>query len=403
MNFGIRVLVVLLSFCLPASLQAKSLDEFVKQAAINNGLVQVDKLNPSFDKLLATIGKTIFNSKSLSFNGQISCQTCHLDKFGSADGIPNAIGIGGVGEGKDRIINGGAVIPRNTLPLWGRGATQFRTFFWDGKVDFSNGRNISQFGFKSPSRDPLIVSIHLPVVEIREMLSEDRFIGSQKREKVEAAEKIYAAVLGRLIADHEQEMKRLAEIRNKPLSSLTFLDIAVAIQQFIRQKFAVKSYKFSRFVFDNGPLGKAELAGAALFYGKGKCSLCHSGPLFSDLNFYVIPFSQLGSGKNGFGVDYGRFNVTHNPADIYKFRIPPLLNVTKTAPYGHSGSVATLEEAITRHFDPLKYFDPGNLSARDRIELYKKIVASSQQLHTIATLDDNEIRALVDFLRTFEF
>ena len=39
--------------------------------------------------------------------------------------------------------------------------------------------------------------------------------------------------------------------------------------------------------------------------------------------------------------------------DPYKFRTTPLFNVEKTAPYGHSGSVATIEDAIAAHFDPL--------------------------------------------------
>ena len=81
---------------------------------------------------------------------------------------------------------------------------------------------------------------------------------------------------------------------------------------------------------------------------------CHYGPYFSDLKFHVVPFPQLGFGKNGFGVDYGRFNVTFDPKDLYKFRTPPLFNVEKTAPYGHSGSVATIQEAIAAHFDPLR-------------------------------------------------
>ncbi|MBT6218493.1 MAG: methylamine utilization protein MauG [Rhodospirillaceae bacterium] len=324
-------------------------------------------------------------------------------QLGSADGIPNAIGVGGEGEGDERVIKGGSVVPRNTLALWGRGSPIFKTFFWDGKVDFANGKSKSQFGSELPSDDPLIVTIHLPVVEIREMLAEDKFVGSQKKEKVTAAEKIYAAVVDRLKNDHKTETIDLAGLRQKSVGELGYIDVAISIKEFFKRKFAVKPHKFNEFVFNNKTLKKGELEGAALFYGKGKCGLCHSGPLFSDLNFYTIPFRQLGSGKNGFGVDYGRFDVTHNPSDLYKFRTPPLLNVSKTAPYGHSGSIGTPKEAIFLHFDPLRRLETASLSSHDRIELFKRIASSSQALHSIATLDEEEVENLAHFLKTLDF
>ena len=403
MNSVIRLLILLLCLGVASAGHAKTLKQFVQQAAIENGLLPAEKLNPPFDPQLAKIGETIFNSKSLSLNGNMSCQTCHLDKFGSADGIPNAIGVGGKGEGAARVIRGGDVVPRNTLPLWGRGTKMFRTFFWDGKVDFSGNSKISQFGSERPSDDPLLLAIHLPVVEIREMLAEDKFVGSQKREDVSAAEKLYEAVMVRLRKDHARELASLSKNLGKQVEAIEFGDVAIAIKDFFIKKFAIRPHKFENFVFHGGELDKNEIAGAALFYGKGKCVLCHSGPLFSDLDFHVIPFRQLGSGKNGFGVDYGRFNVTHDPDDLYKFRTPPLLNSSKTAPYGHSGSIASLAKAISLHFDPLKDLKTDEMSAHDRVELFKRLAASSQQLHAIPTLDNIEVNALVDFLRTLDF
>ena len=53
----------------------------------------------------------------------------------SADGIPNAVGVGGIGEGSERVKSYGAILPRNTLPLWGRGIENFNTLFWDGRIE----------------------------------------------------------------------------------------------------------------------------------------------------------------------------------------------------------------------------------------------------------------------------
>ena len=44
--------------------------------------------------------------------------------------------------------------------------------------------------------------------------------------------------------------------------------------------------------------------------------------------------------------DNGRFNVTGREADRYKFKVPSLRNVARTAPYFHDGSAADLDDAV---------------------------------------------------------
>lgn len=66
--------------------------------------------------------------------------------------------------------------------------------------------------------------------------------------------------------------------------------------------------------------------GEMLFFGKGKCSVCHKPPLFMDQHFHV-----LGKLKDG------------------PIRTPSLRNVEVTAPYLHDGSAATLAAAIQAH------------------------------------------------------
>jgi len=118
----------------------------------------------------------------------------------------------------------------------------------------------------------------------------------------------------------------------KGINSLEYIDIARSIASFIRTEFRLKPTKLEKFVQGNETFNESELKGTLTFYGKGGCVTCHSGPHFSDFKFYTIAFPQLGFGKNGFGIDYGRYNVTFDPKDLYKFRTPPLYNVEKTAP-----------------------------------------------------------------------
>jgi cytochrome c peroxidase len=44
--------------------------------------------------------------------------------------------------------------------------------------------------------------------------------------------------------------------------------------------------------------------------------------------------------------DQGRFEVTKSEGDRMMFKVPSLLNVEKTAPYFHDGSVPELKEAV---------------------------------------------------------
>lgn len=130
----------------------------VRQAAKDAGLVPVEDVLPDIDEQKAAAGKLLFASKDLSLTREIACQNCHLDRFSSADGIPVGIGTRGVSEGLERMKHGGDMLPRNTLPFWGRGAKGFNTFFWDGRVSLSEGEIISQFGASAPSKDPLVVA-----------------------------------------------------------------------------------------------------------------------------------------------------------------------------------------------------------------------------------------------------
>ena len=51
-------------------------------------------------------------------------------------------------------------------------------------------------------------------------------------------------------------------------------------------------------------------------------------------------------------LDSGRYVVTRRPDDLAAFKTPTLRNLTRTAPYMHDGSIATLEEVI-------EFYDPG--------------------------------------------
>jgi len=403
MKSGIKALIALIALHAgTAHAQSPMREQALRNAATDAGVIPLSEIQIETDPDMVAIGAKLFESTLLSFNGKTSCQSCHLDKFSSADGLPNAVGTGGEGEGHHRLMSEGDIVPRNTLPFWGRGSKGFDTFFWDGKVKKFEGDIISQFGKDFPSTDPLVVAVHLPFVEIREMVVRDEAVVAEyEKEGISPAKDIYATLVDRLKADQELSTQ-LSDATNTETEELTFLNVAESVAQFIRSNFAVEDTKFNTFMFDDGDLTKSELQGGLIFYGKGQCSSCHSGPLMSDLDFHVMPFAQLGFGKNGFGVDYGRFNASLDEADIYKFRTPPLVNVTKTAPYSHSGAYETLEEMIKAHVDPLAKFNAGEYTATQRREYLAKLSKWAINNEVPEPLSDDEIADLVSFLGTFE-
>jgi len=371
----------------------------LKQAALNAGIVPVDNLRREFSPAASFAGELLFESKLLSINKETSCQTCHLDRFSSADGIPNAIGTGGHGEGIERLRGGGDIVPRNTLPLWGRGSKGFDVLFWDGKVDGSGDKLLSQFGNSPPSQDPLVTAVHLPIVELREMVSDNDEAQLFKSETISSAEEIYRRVVDRLSVDQEIS-DALSVAFDLDQKALEIGHIAESITAFIRDRFRLRETRFHRFVFGSGKLSDEEIAGGLVFYGKGQCATCHNGPFFSDLQFHAIPFGQMGFGKNGFGVDFGRFNVTLDPIDLQKFRTPPLFNVSETAPYSHSGYAKDLAGAIRAHTDPLSQVNPAKLSPEQRLEFYKRLKIWSAGSFDGVVLTETEVAALELFLRT---
>jgi cytochrome c peroxidase len=407
MKFATRVLLLAAGLgCFgpfPAFAEEKAFLEVLKTQVRANGFQPAASLYQNKDEPLVPIGKVVFASKGLSLNGNVSCQTCHVVRFGSGDAIPIAAAIGGKGEGPPRLLSGAKLLARNTLPFWGRGGKGFDTFFWDGRVDFSGNRRMSQFGANPPSPDALVTAAHLPVVQIREMLDEDEFVKKHKRESVERSKAVYKAIADNLRKVEPAASRDLARAFGKPFERLTYTDYARTIAAFIRSEFRIRPTKLERFVSGSERLTEDELRGGILFYGKGRCVACHSGPYFSDFRFHVVAFPQLGFGANGFGIDYGRFNATFNPEERYRFRTPPLYNVEKTAPYGHDGAVATLKEAIVAHFDPLRLVTLSGMDSFSRYEFYKRLTLSSEAANTTGYLSDSEVKQVTIFLRTLSF
>ncbi|MEM6275632.1 MAG: His-Xaa-Ser system-associated MauG-like protein [Pseudomonadota bacterium] len=379
-------------------------DLVLRDYAVAFGLTHPEETWVETDPDRVAVGQRLFESVLLSSERDTACASCHLDRFGSADGLPIAVGVEGQGSGPDRVRRGGDPQPRNALPLWGRGGVGFDTLFWDGRVEaLPSGTVHSQFGRDAPSDDPLTVAAHLPPLQLGEMVFDrDSTFDAYEREAVDAAKAFGEVIVERLRTESDIVDALGIALDIRP-AAVSYTDAMGAVAQFIAHNFRLQETRFHAFVFGNSALTLEELRGGLTFYGKGQCVACHNGAYFSDMDHHVIAFPQLGFGANGFGVDYGRYNVTQDPGDLFAFRTPPLLNVARTAPYGHSGSVPDLKTAIRLHVDPLAVTLPEGLAPEDRQQYARRLGLWAQGYPVVATLTDRDVTDLVAFLNTLNY
>jgi cytochrome c peroxidase len=105
---------------------------------------------------------------------------------------------------------------------------------------------------------------------------------------------------------------------------------------------------YDRFVNgDHSALSADQQIGLQVFRGKGNCTACHVGPNFSDEQFHNTGVAW----HDGQIIDEGRFAVSLNAKDHGAFKTPTLREVTRTAPYMHDGSLATLEDVVDFYSD----------------------------------------------------
>jgi len=96
--------------------------------------------------------------------------------------------------------------------------------------------------------------------------------------------------------------------------------------------------------YDKGTMDEAAQRGHALFIGQAACNGCHNLENFTDGLFHRTGIGVVDEAAEG--ADLGRGPIAKDPAENFKFRTPTLRNISRTAPYFHDGSAATLEEAV---------------------------------------------------------
>lgn len=317
----------------------------------------------------AALGNLLFYDKVLSGNKNIACATCHHALAANGDGLSLPIGEGGVGLSVARDTGTGADavfarVPRNAPPLFNLGVEDLTALFWDGRVQVDAA---APSGFDTPAGDDLPTGLGslLAAQAMFPVTSDVEMAGVAGENPIADA-----AAAGNLagpggvwdqLAQRIREVPEYVELFKGAFDDvtsaddITFVHVARAIAAFEARDFRFTDSPFDQFLAGKkSALSDQQKRGMALFNGRARCSICHSGPLQTDFDFHPTGQPQIGPGK-GVGVlgleDFGRVAVSGDPEETYYFRTPSLRNVALTAPYGHAGAFNTLEAQVRHYID----------------------------------------------------
>lgn len=315
---------------------------------------------PSVAKI--QLGRKLFSDRRLSHNNTMSCAMCHVPEQGfTVNEIATAVGR----EGKSLRRNAPTLLNVAFMaPL------------------FHDGRETS-----------LETQVIGPLLAVDEMGNPSAGYLIEKIKQLDDYDDLFERAFGR---------------------GVSIETIGQALATYQRTLISTHS-PFDRFYYGKEPdaLTSKEKKGFHLFIGKAKCVSCHliteEYALFTDNNFHdtglgwynsmVKPTAdqfirvQLAPGVftsisrevvKSVGHpkpnDLGRYEVTLDLSDRWRYKTPTLRNIALTAPYMHDGSLSTLHEVVM-------FYNQGG-HPHDNLD----------PLITPLHLSKEEIEALVDFL-----
>jgi cytochrome c peroxidase len=291
-------------------------------------------------------GTRLFFEQRLSTAGQVSCSTCHVPERNWTDNLKRGVGM--------------LEVYRNTPTLWNLRAS--RWYGWDG------------------ASDSLWLQSMRPILDERELNSTPQHVAQLVRDDEQLACR-YKKAFGVAPSANDDEG--------------VLVNVGKALAAF------VETLVSGRTPFDNfrdalargqtpapGTYSEPAQRGLKIFIGKGGCTNCHSGPNFTNGEFFSTGLSRFQPlGKPDPGREAGirqllenRFNLlgaynddatkvsashtrtlTQVKATIGEFKVPSLRNLALSHPYGRDGEVESLTDVV-RHYSQI---DPIRLHAKD--------------------------------------
>ncbi len=311
------------------------------------------------DRKAIAFGETLFSDTRLS-TAEISCQTCHDPNKGFSDG--------------EQLSQGVNQTVLHSPSLWE--VAKQRWFFWNGRCDSLWCQAISpiessdemdssrtELVFNLVENDDLRIAYEEIFAPLPDISNWPR-VAKPTQNPEDPANIAWTTM-------SEEEQHQATQVLVNVAKSIAAFEATFSVKEAPIDQFVTLFLADEQTALDS--LTASEQEGLRLFIGDGNCHLCHSGNLFSDMEFHNIglaprewlvntdlarydgitflrtnPFnsasewSDAPNGERARRID----RLSQTTEQLGQFKTPTLRNLTTSSPYMHGGHFETLDEVI---------------------------------------------------------
>ena len=263
-----------------------------------------DSLSTDIRKV--TLGRKMYNEARVSLDGTLSCATCHVIDKGGADsrGTRTSEGIYGQfgGINAPTVLNAAFNVEQ----------------FWNGRAHTLADQAAG------PPVNP-----------------------------VEMGDQTWEQICERL----KEDASLVAEFQSIYPEGITQATVTDAIAEYEKTLITPNDRLDQMLKGDENALTEEEKKGLAAFMDNS-CAVCHvgktlGGQSFETLGIYEDYYAAREQSNPDIAYnddDKGLAGFTSDTADLHRFKVPGLRNISKTSPYFHDGTQATIEDAVRAMF-----------------------------------------------------
>lgn len=253
-----------------------------------------------------TLGRKMYNEARVSLDGTLSCATCHVIDKGGADsrGTRTSEGIYGQfgGINAPTVLNAAFNVEQ----------------FWNGRAHTLADQAAG------PPVNP-----------------------------VEMGDQTWEQICERL----KEDASLVAEFQSIYPEGITQATVTDAIAEYEKTLITPNDRLDQMLKGDENALTEEEKRGLAAFMDNS-CAVCHvgktlGGQSFETLGIYEDYYAAREQSNPDIVYnddDKGLAGFTGDTADLHRFKVPGLRNISKTSPYFHDGTQATIEDAVRAMF-----------------------------------------------------